>query len=69
MTDAAARVYGVDVGRSGLRVCNELKNVTEKSLKMSLKPQRPQALNHDDVAMSNADANLARHGTSTLNQS
>ena len=69
MTDAAARVYCVDVGRSGFRVCNELQNVTEKGVEMTLKPQRPQTLDHDDVAMSDSDANLARHWTSTLNKS
>ena len=69
MADATARVHGVDVGWSGLWLRNELQNVSEEGVEMTLKPERPQALNHDDVAMSDANANLSRHGTSALNQS
>ena len=67
MADAATRVDGVDVGGGGLRVCDELQNVTQKCVEVTLEPQRPQGLNHDDVAMSDSDANLTGHRTSSLN--
>ena len=67
VADAATRVDGVDVGGGGLGVCDELQNVTQKCVEVTLEPQRPQGLNHDDVAMSDSDANLTGHRTSSLN--
>ena len=48
-------------------VCDELQNVTQKCVEVTLEPQRPQGLNHDDVAMSDSDTNLTGHRTSSLN--